>query len=138
MTKSVQQGARRAGRRAKGAPTIADVARAARGSPMTVSRVINGEASVREETRQAVLAAVRELDYQPNTAARRLAGADQPRIALLYANPSASYLSELLMGGLEQASRSDVHLLVERCEIEKDEFNVVRQLAKSGIEGFML
>lgn len=138
MTKSDQQGGRRAGHRAKGAPTIADVARAARCSPMTVSRVINGEASVREETRQAVLAAVRELDYQPNTAARRLAGADQPRIALLYANPSASYLSDLLMGGLEQASRSDVHLIVERCEFDKDEFTVVRRLANSGIEGFLL
>jgi LacI family transcriptional regulator len=105
---------------------------------MTVSRVINGEASVREETREAVLVAIRELDYQPNTAARRLAGADQPRIALLYANPSASYLSELLMGGLEQASLSDVHLVVERCEFEKDEFAVVRRLAGSGIEGFLL
>lgn len=138
MTKSEQQGSRRAGRRAKGAPTIADVARAAECSPMTVSRVINGETSVREETRQAVLAAIRDLDYQPNTAARRLAGADQPRIALLYANPSASYLSELLMGGLEQASRSDVHLVVERCEFDKDEFNVVRRLANGGIEGLLL
>ena len=132
------EGGRRTGRRAKGAPTIADVARAARCSPMTVSRVINGETSVREETRIAVQAAIRELDYQPNPAARRLAGADQPRIALLFANPSASYLSELLMGGLEQASRSDVHLVVERCEFEKDEFNVVRRLANGGIEGFLL
>jgi LacI family transcriptional regulator len=138
MTKGAAAAGRKTGRRAKGAPTIADVARAARCSPMTVSRVINGEASVREETREAVLVAIRELDYQPNTAARRLAGADQPRIALLYANPSASYLSELLMGGLEQASLSDVHLVVERCEFEKDEFAVVRRLAGSGIEGFLL
>ena len=122
MLSAEQEGSRRAGRRAKGAPTIADVARAARCSPMTVSRVINGETSVREETRVAVQAAIRDLDYQPNPAARRLAGADQPRIALLFANPSASYLSELLMGGLEQASLNDVHLVDERCEFEKDDF----------------
>jgi hypothetical protein len=128
---------RRTGRH-KGAPTISDVARLAECSPMTVSRVINGERSVREATRQAVLEAIGELNYKPNRAARRLAGTDQARIALLYSNPSASYLSELLMGGLEQASLSDVHLVVERCEFEKDEFAVVNRLAESGIEGFLL
>jgi LacI family transcriptional regulator, galactose operon repressor len=129
--------ARKTGRH-KGAPTISDVARVAGCSPMTVSRVINGERSVREQTRQAVLEAIRELSYQPNRAARRLAGTAQARIALLYSNPSASYLSELLMGGLDQASLSDVHLVVERCEFEKDEFAVVRRLTESGIEGFLL
>jgi len=128
---------RKAGRH-KGAPTISDVARLAGCSPMTVSRVINGERSVREQTRHAVLDAIRELNYQPNRAARRLAGTDQARIALLYSNPSASYLSELLMGGLEQASLSDVHLVVERCEFERDETSVIRRLADSGIEGFLL
>lgn len=129
---------RRTGRH-KGAPTISDVARLAECSPMTVSRVINGERSVRETTRQAVLRAIEELNYKPNRAARRLAGTEQARIALLYSNPSASYLSELLMGGLEQASLNDVHLVVERCEFEKDdEFAVVRRLAEGGIEGFLL
>ncbi|RYY42795.1 MAG: LacI family transcriptional regulator, partial [Sphingomonadales bacterium] len=45
----------RPSRRSGGAPTIADVAREARCSPMTVSRVINGEGNVREETREQVL-----------------------------------------------------------------------------------
>ena len=138
MSKGTSEAPRRMGRRHKGAPTIADVARLANCSPMTVSRVINGERSVREQTRENVLAAIRELKYEPNASARRLAGADQPRIALLYSNPSASYLSELLMGGLEQASLNDVHLVVERCEFEKDEFAVVKRLAQSGIEGFLL
>ena len=105
---------------------------------MTVSRVINGERSVREETREAVLGAIKRLNYSPNRAARSLAGAAQMRIALLYANPSASYLSELLMGALEQASLSDVHLVVERCEFDKDEFAVVRRLVDAGIDGFVL
>jgi LacI family transcriptional regulator len=138
MTKAKTDGAIRRTGRHKGAPTISDVARLANCSPMTVSRVINGERSVREQTREAVLEAIRQLDYKPNRAARRLAGTDQARIALLYSNPSASYLSELLMGGLEQASLSDVHLVVERCEFEKDEFAVVRRLAEGGIEGFLL
>ena len=129
---------RKINRRQSGQPTISDVARLANCSPMTVSRVINNEASVREQTRLAVLDAIEQLNYKPNRAARSLAGAAQMRIALLYSNPSASYLSELLMGTLDQASRSDVHLVVERCEFDKDEERVVRRLVDSGIDGFLL
>jgi LacI family transcriptional regulator len=133
-----EQISRRGGRRNRGAPTISDVAREAHCSPMTVSRVINGESSVREETRATVMEAIRKLNYSPNRAARSLAGASQTRVALLYSNPSASYLSELLMGALEQASLSDVQLIVERCEFDKDEFAVVRRLVEQGIDGFVL
>ena len=42
---------KRGSRRGNSAPTIGDVAREAGCSPMTVSRVINGEGNVREETR---------------------------------------------------------------------------------------
>ena len=129
---------RKGNRRQSGQPTINDVARLANCSPMTVSRVINNEASVREQTRAAVLDAIEKLNYKPNRAARSLAGAAQMRIALLYSNPSATYLSELLMGTLEQASRSDVHLVVERCEFDKDEERVVRRLIDNGIDGFLL
>ena len=132
------QSSRKSNRRQSGQPTIIDVARLATCSPMTVSRVINNEASVRDQTRAAVLDAIEQLNYKPNRAARSLAGAAQMRIALLYSNPSASYLSELLMGTLDQASRSDVHLVVERCEFDKDEEKVVRRLIDSGIDGFLL
>ena len=128
----------RGSRRGNNAPTLADVAREAKCSPMTVSRVINNEGNVREKTREEVRAAIARLNYSPNRAARALAGADQVRVALLYSNPSASYLSELLMGALEQASLSHVHLIVEQCEFASDEFDVVQRLADSGITGFIL
>lgn len=105
---------------------------------MTVSRVINREGNVRDELREQVLEAIAQLNYSPNRAARSLAGGEQIRISLLYSNPSASYLSELLMGALEQASISDVHLVVEQCEFDKDEFAVVQRLAADGIAGFVL
>jgi LacI family transcriptional regulator len=128
----------RGGRRRNGAPTIADVAREANCSPMTVSRVINGEGNVRDATREQVMAAIAKLNYSPNRAARSLAGGEQLRIALLYANPSSSYLSELLMGALQQASISDVHLVVEQCADDRDEVQVVRRLVEGGINGFVL
>lgn len=52
--------------------SMADVARLAGVSAQTVSRVSTGHPSVVESTRQQVLAAMRELNYRPNSAARAL------------------------------------------------------------------
>ncbi len=128
----------RSTRRQGNAPTIADVARLADCSSMTVSRVVNGDPNVREKTRARVRAAIEELNYAPNRAARSLAGGDQIRIALLFDNPSASYLSELLMGALEEANRSDIHLMVQSCEIGVEVSQLITNLARGGINGFML
>jgi len=124
--------------RQRGAPTIADVAAYAGFAPMTVSRVINGESNVRQETREAVQAAIVKLKYSPNLAARTLAGAEQVRIGLLYSNPSAAYLSEFLVGSLEQARLSHVQLVVEKCDAEQQEEEVVRELLATGVDGIIL
>lgn len=104
---------------------------------MTVSRVINGEKNVRDSTREAVNAAIRELNYAPNPAARSLAGADLVRIGLLYANPSAAYLSEFLVGSLDQCSRGNIQLIVEKCDEGQAEAAAAR-LAASGVDGVIL
>ncbi|MCQ9181605.1 LacI family transcriptional regulator [Streptomyces sp. IBSBF 2953] len=56
-------------------PTIRDVADRAGVSKSLVSLVLRGSGQVREEKREAVLRAVRELGYRPNTAARTLSEA---------------------------------------------------------------
>ena len=51
---------------------MADVARLAGVSPQTVSRVSQGQGYVSDEKRQRVQAAMEELDYRPNAAARAM------------------------------------------------------------------
>src|SRR5438067_1437211 len=58
--------ARKNARRSGSVVTIHDVARHAGVSPMTVSRVINSESNVRDETRARVAASVKALRYSPN------------------------------------------------------------------------
>ncbi|MCH8686202.1 LacI family DNA-binding transcriptional regulator [Pedomonas mirosovicensis] len=128
----------RSSRRGRRTSTINDVARHAGVSPMTVSRVINGESNVRPETRELVEAAIRALNYAPNPAARSLASAGLIRIGLLYSNPSAAYLSEFLVGSLDQCRRHNIQLVVEKCEPETDEQAVAEQLIASGIDGLIL
>jgi LacI family transcriptional regulator len=128
----------RGSRRQSGMPTINDVAARASVSAMTVSRVINGERNVRATTRDAVMAAIEALNYAPNRAAQSLAGAAQIRMGLLYSNPSASYLSAFLVGSLDQASGTNIQLVVEKCEPNDHEVDVALGLIKSGIDGLIL
>lgn len=130
--------AEKTSRRAGTAPTLSDVAQAAGVSPMTVSRVINKDANVRAATRERVEAAITALNYAPNTAARLLAGATRARIALVYGNPSAAYLSEVLLGCLSQATRSDAQLLLVNCEDSLDPEEVAGRVLADRPDGVIL
>ena len=55
------------------AATIHDVAKLAGVNPSTVSRVLNGKASISEETKGKIYAAMEQLDYHINSVARSLA-----------------------------------------------------------------
>ncbi len=120
------------------APTIIDVARRAGVSPMTVSRVINGKQAVRPATREAVQVAIDALGFAPSAVARALAGGEEIRICLLFSNPSTSFLSELLMGSLEQASHHNVMLAVEKLAEPLSVEAVLAHLKQSRINGIIL
>lgn len=105
---------------------------------MTVSRVINGQTSVRERTKKAVNEAIRELGYSPNKAARSLASANQIRVGLLYSNPSSTYLSKMLLGVLEQGRQSDTQIVVVECAPGSDTDAVILGMVEDGVDGIIL
>src|SRR5438067_5664271 len=122
----------------RGQPTMADVAKLAGVSAMTVSRVMNGKGLVRESTRRKVAEAVAALNYTPNQEARNLAGSKPIRIGFLYSNPSAAYLSEFLVGLLSQSGLNNVQLFVEKCEAGEHEEEQARRLIGNGLDGVIL
>jgi len=93
--------------------TINDVARLAGVSIKTVSRVMNNEPNVREETRTKVKDAAARLHYRPNLLARSLAGSRSFLIGLLYDNPSSSYVIDMQQGVIERCRQSGYHVLSE-------------------------
>lgn len=129
---SLEKG-RKSIRRKGHATTIGEVAALAKVSPMTVSRVMNGNANVRQATRERVQRAVEKLGYTPNLAASALAAVQSTRVALIYTNPSGAYLSDLLVGVLHGAARSAVQLVIDSWD-EYDaegERRAARALARS-------
>ncbi|TAL71648.1 MAG: LacI family DNA-binding transcriptional regulator [Rhodanobacter sp.] len=83
-----------------GAITLEDVAAKAGVSAKTVSRVINGETSVRGETRERVVRAIEQLGYRPNLFARGLTGAHTYAVGLVYDNPNAYFIIAAQQGAL--------------------------------------
>ena len=125
-------------RRQHQGPTIADVAEEAGVSPMTVSRVINGEDRVRIKTRKRVEDAIAKLQYTPNLSARQLAGAQPIHVGLIYDNPSSAYLSEFLVGALEQTSQLNVQLTVEKSENPQGAMATAEAMVARGVDGLLL
>jgi LacI family transcriptional regulator len=118
-------------------PTVKDVAREARVSTMTVSRVVNGENGVSPELRSRVEAAIAAVGYSQNKAARSLA-LGEPRIGLLYSNPSFAYLNEFLVGSLHEATLQNVQLIVQNCNDERTELEALIRLIGMQVEGVVL
>jgi DNA-binding LacI/PurR family transcriptional regulator len=85
--------------------SIRDVAKAAGVSYQTVSRVINGNSYVRESTRDRVQAAIAELGFRPNSAARALASGDNRSLTVVTSNTTL-YGYAATLQGIEEAARS--------------------------------
>ena len=82
--------------------TLLHVAELAGVSLKTASRVVRKEPNVREETRQRVEDAMREVSYRPSIAPRASVGARSFLIGLVFDNPNSSYVVDLLRGATEQ------------------------------------
>ena len=93
--------------------TINEVAAQAGVSIKTVSRVLNREPNVREDTREKVLAVAAALDYRPNISARSLAGSRSYLLGVFYDNPSPSYISNIQFGAIAGCRDAGYHLIVE-------------------------
>jgi LacI family gluconate utilization system Gnt-I transcriptional repressor len=76
--------------------TLADVARAAGVSPITVSRALRGERAVAADLCERVQAAVAALGYVPDPAARALASSRSSHVAVLIPKLSNTVFVELL------------------------------------------
>lgn len=122
------------------APTIIDVARRAKLSMKTVSRVFNDEPHVSAKARTRVLEAAKALDYRPNMFARSLAGTRSYLIGLVYARPSPAYVMTIQEGVLEQCEASGYNLLIR--PYDPDANDVVRSVLglveRSRVDGLIV
>ncbi|MFM9978201.1 MAG: LacI family DNA-binding transcriptional regulator [Sphingomonadaceae bacterium] len=97
--------------------TISDVARSAGVSIKTVSRVLNKERYVRENTREKVEAAMAALAFSPSQAARTLAGRRSFQIALIYDNHSPYYIHAIQEGAWARCRKEGMRMLAQPADV---------------------
>jgi len=118
-----------------------DVARLARVSLKTVSRVVNGEGGVADDTSDRVRRAAAELRYLPNAAASSLArSARRTRsIALLIGTMDNPFYAGILRGVEEAAQDRAVVVFAAstRMSLETEE-SLVRAFASRQVDGFLI
>jgi LacI family transcriptional regulator len=120
--------------------TIKDVSVAARVSTKTVSRVLNKEKYVAEDTRKRVEKAVWDLKFSPNIAARVLAGKRSNQVALLYNNPSPHYIHQIQMGVWARCQSEGVRLLAQLTDVTSPNLarDVGEMIDQTHVDGVIL
>ncbi|MEV0179506.1 LacI family DNA-binding transcriptional regulator [Streptomyces sp. NPDC050625] len=129
--------------RSGGRPTLEEVAARAGVGRGTVSRVINGSPRVSEATRAAVEAAVEELGYVPNTAARALAANRTDAIALVVPEPETRffaepYFSDMLRGVGAELADTEMQLLLIFAGSDRERQRLAQYLAAHRVDGVLL
>ena len=118
---------------------ISDVAKLAGLSVSTVSRVINNHKYVTEDKRNAVLEAMKALDYQPSVAARQLRGQQTRILGIIVpriTNPFFSYLVDEVQ---KTAYANDFQIMIFQSDEDKEkELSFLQLLQKKQIDGVIM
>jgi DNA-binding LacI/PurR family transcriptional regulator len=120
--------------------TIVDVAREAKVSPKTVSRVIRGDDYVSAETFERVQEVISRLGYRPNRAARSLVSNRSGVIGVVIPNINNPFFSEVVRGIEDTAIQRDynVLLLFSTDAYPERERAAYRYLEENGVDGIII
>lgn len=119
--------------------TLRDVARRASVSTSTVSHVLNETRFVSETTRQRVLSAMRELDYEPNAAARMLSLKRSDALGLVVSDIRNPFFASVARG-VEDVAQENGYTVV-LCNTDEDvtrETACLRALQTRQVDGILL
>lgn len=118
--------------------TIYTVAREARVSMATVSRIVNGNPNVKPETRQKVLDVIKQLNYRPNAVARGLASKKTTTVGVVIPNITDPYFAELALGIDDVASMYKYNIILTNSDSDDEKIlKVVRSLLAKQVDGLI-
>lgn len=121
------------------ASTLRDVAQVAGVSIKTVSRVVNGSGHVAESTEQKVRAAIQQLGFRPNPAARSLRVGYDDAIGVVIENIADPFMATLTAGVEEQLRDAGKSLIITSGGYPpENERPAIERLANRRVAGMIL
>src|SRR5512142_2366980 len=121
------------------AATLVEVARAARVSPSTVSRILNGTARVADAKQKAVKAAIARLNFRPNPVAHGLRKGRRMLIGVLAPEVDSPWFGSVFRGVMDTLAGTDFVPLVSGGSTERQaEAARVRDLLARRVDGVII
>lgn len=118
--------------------TIYDVAREAKVSMATVSRVLNGTAVVKDDTKRRVVEAISRLGYRPNAVARGLASKKTRTIGVIVPDVSAAFVAEVVRGIEDIATMYDYHIVLANSDAQvQREIDLIGTMWEKQVDGII-
>ena len=120
-------------------PTIKDVAKLSGVSASLVSRYLNNDItlSIKPETKERIIKAVKELNYKPNTIARALRSNTMRNIAVLVSDIANPFFAEVFIGAQEAAHKNEYTLTLyntgENADKERDFIDMIARGLSDGV-----
>jgi LacI family transcriptional regulator len=135
----MNRGAKKPREGAPPAATLVQVARAARVSPSTVSRIINGTARVADAKQRAVRAAIARLKFRPNPMAHGLRKGRRMIIGVLAPEVDSPWFASVFRGVVETLAGSDFVPLVSGGPTDREsEMSRVQDLLARRVDGIII
>lgn len=118
--------------------TIYDVAREAKVSMATVSRVVNGNPNVKPATRDRVNEVIKRLNYRPNAVARGLASKKTTTVGVIIPDISNVYYSELARGLEDIATMYKYQTIISNSDNDtQKELEIFNNLLSKQVDGII-
>ena len=119
-------------------PTIREVAKLAKVSAITVSRVINKTGYISERTKKRVEAAIRQLGYVPNTLARSLRSRRTCTLALVLTDITNPFWTTVARGAEDAASKAGFSMMLGNTDESEDkQGRYITALLEKQIDGIL-
>ena len=118
--------------------TIKDVAREAKVSVATVSRVLNGSGPVSEATQRLIREVAGKMRYVPHNGARSLITSKTETLGVLLPDLYGEFFSEVIRGMDNMAQRHGFHLLISRSYADKDEIDTAMRAMRGRVDGVVV
>ncbi|MGA2598551.1 MAG: LacI family DNA-binding transcriptional regulator [Bryobacteraceae bacterium] len=119
--------------------TMKDIARELGVSVVTVSKVVRNHADIGEETRQRVLKRIKELNYQPNLAARALVTGRSYTAGLIVPDLVHPFFAEVATGLSNALRRKGYSLLISSSQGDPDlERQEIKRLLSRRLDAIMI
>jgi len=115
--------------------TIKDVAREAKMSVATVSRVLNESGPVSEDTRQLIREVAGRMHYVPHSGARSLITSKTETIGVLLPDLYGEFFSEVIRGMDDTAQKNGFHLLISRAYADRHGIETAMRAMRGRVDG---